>query len=78
MEWIFGTGLSYTSFAVSELSVSTPSLDENGDVTISVMVTNTGTRTGKYSVLMFLFDMYRRVSPEYKLLKRSGFAKFIL
>jgi beta-glucosidase len=70
VEWTFGSGLSYTSFSVSALSVSMNSLDESGNVTVSVVVTNTGARSGKYSVLMFLFDMYRRVSPEYKLLKR--------
>jgi beta-glucosidase len=41
----FGTGLSYTTFAESSLSV-TPSANANGTVTATFTVTNTGTRAG--------------------------------
>jgi beta-glucosidase len=69
-EWAFGTGLSYSSFELSEFTLSTQSIDEAGSVTITVKVTNTGSRSSKYSVLLFMSQIYRRVTPEYKLLKR--------
>jgi beta-glucosidase len=50
--------------------LSTQSIDEAGSVTITVKVTNTGSRSSKYSVLLFMSQIYRRVTPEYKLLKR--------
>lgn len=79
MEWEFGEGLSYVSVSVSAPRVSTASLDEKGSVTVTVDVTNHGVlapgykhgdEPALYSVLLFLFDLYRRVTPEYKLLKR--------
>lgn len=38
--------------------------DEKKEVVVSVKVTNTGTRRGKHSVLLFATDVVRRVSPE--------------
>lgn len=79
MEWEFGEGLSYVSVSVGAPRVSTASLDEKGSVTVTVDVTNHGVlapgykhgdEPALYSVLLFLFDLYRRVTPEYKLLKR--------
>jgi beta-glucosidase len=48
----FGYGLSYTSFAYSDLSVSNP--DKNGTVKVSVTVTNTGKTKGKESVQIYV------------------------
>ena len=73
MEWEFGTGLSYTTFEYSDLLLSTHNINEDGKVVVLVTVTNTGLQyTATDTVLLFLFDMYRRVTPEYKLLKRFG------
>ena len=48
-----------------------PSLTEADSLQVSLTVTNTGAKyTATDSVLLFLFDVYRRVTPEYKLLKR--------
>jgi beta-glucosidase len=69
-EWAFGTGLTYSSFEVSNLLLSSQAINETGSLTVSVTVTNTGSSTGKYSVLLFVSQMFRRVTPEYKLLKR--------
>lgn len=55
---------------MSGLQLSTQSIDETGSITVSATVTNTGDTTAKYSVLLFMNQMFRRVSPEYKLLKR--------
>jgi beta-glucosidase len=40
----FGFGLSYTTFAVSGLQLSAPSMSANGTITASVDVQNTGSR----------------------------------
>lgn len=48
----FGYGLSYTSFAYSDLSVSNP--DKNGTVKVSVTVANTGKTKGKESVQIYV------------------------
>lgn len=70
VEWKFGSGLSYTSFEYSNLELSSASMGEGGSINVKVTVTNTGVFTAKHTVLLFLFDIYRRVTPEYKLLKR--------
>jgi beta-glucosidase len=70
VEWEFGTSLSYTTFAYSNLSVHPAVVDEHGSITVSLKVTNTGNVDSLHTVLIFLFDSYRRVSPEYKLLRR--------
>jgi beta-glucosidase len=48
----FGYGLSYTTFAYSDLQISTPHFD--GKVAVSVMVTNTGEIAGKEVVQVYL------------------------
>lgn len=45
-------------------------VDEEALLRVSVTVRNTGGRAAKHTVLLFLYDLYRVVSPEYKLLKR--------
>ena len=72
-QWAFGHGLSYTTFAYSNVSLSATTVDEHTPLEVSVTVTNTGLRAGKEVVMLFLTDQVRRVSPEYKLLK--GFEK---
>ena len=42
----FGHGLSYTTFSYSGLRLDPPDVDPDGTVTVSVQVTNTGTRAG--------------------------------
>ena len=44
--------------------------DETDTLTARVTVTNTGSVAANHTLLLFLFDMYRTVTPEYKLLKR--------
>lgn len=70
VEWEFGAGLSYTSFAYEKARlVSGPTADEYTPVQISVQVRNTGKRPGKHTVLLFGADVVRRVTPEAKMLK---------
>lgn len=66
----FGTGLSYTSFEYSNLTLS-DSVITGADKTITANVTvkNTGTRDGKEAVLWFLFDEVASISRPVKDLK---------
>ena len=74
----FGDGLSYTEFAVRDLSVGTASIDaealQAGDpVGVDVTIANTGDRSGKDVVQLYLRDLYASVTPSVKQLAR--FAK---
>ncbi|MCD7746238.1 MAG: glycoside hydrolase family 3 C-terminal domain-containing protein [Lachnospiraceae bacterium] len=52
----FGHGLSYTTFAYSNLKLSQPSMTEKETVTVSVDVTNTGSCFGKEVVQLYISD----------------------
>ena len=78
MEWAFGHGLSYSKFDYSPLQLSSDSIDESSSITVTTQVTNHGPYDSKHSVLLFMFDMYRRVTPEYKLLKRYGLSRIFI
>lgn len=68
-QWEFGTGLSYTSFKYSNLKLSSNKLPENGNITVTVDVTNTGKVAGKESVLMYVSDLVASITPEFKRLR---------
>jgi len=72
----FGYGLSYTTFSVSDVKLSSPTLAQNGSVTASVEVTNTGKREGATVVQMYLQDVTASLSRPVKELK--GFNKITL
>ena len=52
----FGFGLSYTSFALSGLSVDASAFEADGDASVSVTVTNTGARAGSDVVQLYVGD----------------------
>ena len=62
---------SYTTFEYSEMTLSAPALDqtdlEQHGLDVSVVVTNTGAIESKHTVLLFLSDNYRIISPEVSL-----------
>jgi beta-glucosidase len=74
----FGFGLSYTSFALSDLAVTTAGSVEAGDLsaTVSVTVTNTGDRHGAEVVQVYVQDVESTVTRPVRELK--GFAKVAL
>jgi beta-glucosidase len=72
----FGQGLSYTSFSYSDLRLGQKTIGVNDSLTVSVTVTNSGTRAGKEVVQLYLSDLVASVSPPGKRLKR--FAKIDL
>ena len=58
VQWAFGYGLSYTSFAYSDLVLESPADFKAGDdLKVSVKVTNTGDRAGKEAVLLYSSDL---------------------
>ena len=54
--YAFGYGLSYTTFSVTGLHVSSASVPRNGSVQVSMRVTNTGTRAGDDVAQLYLHD----------------------
>ena len=72
----FGTGLSYTTFGYSNLQVSPKSAGMNGEVKVSVSVTNKGQRAGKETVIVYVRDLVATLSPPGKRVRR--FAKIAL
>ena len=72
----FGTGLSYTNYAYSDLKLSAKSIPMNGEITVSVKVTNTGGRAGKETAILYLRDEVASLAPNGKRVKR--FAKIYL
>jgi beta-glucosidase len=69
----FGYGLSYTSFAYSNLRTSAETIPPTGALTISVDVQNTGRRTGDEVVQLYVRRLRSRVArPRQKL---EGFAR---
>jgi len=72
----FGYGLSYTTFSVSDVKLSAPTLSRDGTVTASVDVTNTGKREGATVMQMYIQDVTASLSRPVKELK--GFDKVSL
>ena len=66
----FGHGLSYTTFAYSDLAISPEQISPYGSVKVSVTVTNTGDRAGKEVVPLYLRDLYSSVTTPVKSLRR--------
>lgn len=72
----FGYGLSYTSFKVSPVTLSSPTMPRNGKVEASVTVTNSGKRDGATVVQLYLNDKVASISRPVKELR--GFKRIML
>lgn len=72
----FGRGLSYTTFAYSDLRVGSPTVGMNGAMPVSVTVTNTGRRAGHETVILYVRDVAASLAPPGKRVRR--FAKIYL
>ena len=72
----FGEGLSYTTFAYSDLRLGKQTISANDELPVSVTVKNTGNRAGKEAVLVYVSDLVASISPPGKRLRR--FAKISL
>lgn len=75
-QWEFGAGLSYTTFAYSNLTLSKNTLKSGETLTVKVTVTNTGSRAGKEVVQLYTSDKVATITPSVKKLRR--FEKVLL
>jgi beta-glucosidase len=72
----FGHGLSYTTFAYSNLRLGQKTMPANGTMNVQVTITNKGARAGKETVILYLRDVVASLAPPGKRVKR--FAKIYL
>jgi len=72
----FGYGLSYTTFAYSDISLSSNKLQESGKIEATVTVKNTGLRDGEEVVQCYVRDLVGSITRPLKELK--GFRKIML
>jgi beta-glucosidase len=72
----FGFGLSYTTFAFSDLKINKNIFSPTEVATINVTVTNTGKKEGKEVVQLFVSQLVASLSPDVKRLR--GFEKILL
>ena len=72
----FGHGLSYTTFGYGEAKAAKTSMKENGTLSVSVDVTNTGDVAGKEVIQLYIGDNEASVARPVKELK--GFRKIAL
>jgi len=69
-QWPFGHGLSYTTFAYSNLRADKTDFTDGDDITFTVDVTNTGQRTGKETVMLYTSDLVAsRIVPDNRRLR---------
>lgn len=72
----FGYGLSYTTFAYSDVKLDRPTLSKGETIRASVRVTNTGTLAGTETVQLYIQDVAGSVTRPVRELK--GFRKLTL
>ncbi|MCR8932624.1 MULTISPECIES: beta-glucosidase BglX [unclassified Pseudomonas] len=72
----FGYGLSYTTFALSDMALSSTTLNATGKLDASVMVKNTGKRDGETVVQLYIQDVTGSMIRPVKELK--NFQKIML
>ncbi len=72
----FGFGLSYTTFKLSNIRTSAQRVAKDGTVTVSVDVTNTGSRAGDQVIQLYVEHLHSAVSRPHQELE--GFARVSL
>ena len=68
-QYPFGFGLSYTTFAYSDLRLDRTEIDRNGRLQVTVTVANSGTRAGAEVVQLYVRDLVGSVTRPVKELK---------
>ncbi len=74
--YVFGHGLSYTSFAYSDLNISPSNIDAHSQVEIGLTIANTGSMVGDEVVQLYLCDEFAWIPRPVKELK--GFSRVTL
>ena len=72
----FGHGRSYTTFELGDLRISDAEIPTDGELTVSVRLTNTGARAGDEVVQLYLHDVLAQVTRPVRAL--VGFARVAL
>ncbi|MBN2000039.1 beta-glucosidase BglX [candidate division KSB1 bacterium] len=75
-EYVFGYGLSYTTFEYSNLKLSAESMPMDGSITVSADITNTGDVKACEIVQLYVRDLFASVTRPVKELK--GFQRILL
>ncbi len=75
-QFSFGYGLSYTTFAYSNIMLSKNYMNSNEKITASIKLTNTGKVDGEEVVQLYIYDKIRSITQPVKELK--GFQKIFL
>jgi beta-glucosidase len=65
----FGYGLSYTTFNISNLQLSSATMSSKGSIKATVSVTNTGTRAGDEVVQLYIHDPVASISQPVRRLR---------
>lgn len=68
--YCFGYGLSYTTFEYGDVKLSADQLAANGSVTASISLKNTGDRSGKETVQLYIHDVYSSSTRPVKELRK--------
>jgi beta-glucosidase len=69
IQYAFGHGLSYTTFAYSNLSLNTNELTKDSQIEVSVTVKNTGDVEGKEVIQLFTSDLVASITPDVRRLR---------
>ncbi|MDD5315372.1 MAG: fibronectin type III-like domain-contianing protein, partial [Bacteroidales bacterium] len=69
IQWPFGYGLSYTTFAYANLKTDKTSFTAGDELTFTIDVKNTGEVAGKESVLLYSSDLYASLMPDNRRLR---------
>lgn len=69
-QYEFGHGLSYTTFTYTDLSLDTSALANDGVLKVVAKLSNTGSRDGYETVLLYSRDLYASITPSVKRLRR--------
>lgn len=68
-QWPFGSGLSYTRFEYSNLTLNKTSFNKGEEIKVSVTLKNAGSKSGKETVMLYISDLVGSVSRPVKQLK---------
>jgi beta-glucosidase len=69
LQWPFGYGISYTTYAYSNLKVDKSQFTADDVLTVTVDVKNTGAKAGKEAVLLYSSDLIASIVPDNKRLR---------
>ena len=64
VQWPFGYGMSYTTFGYSNIRVDKSEFTPDDVLTVSVDVTNTGSREGMEGVILYTSDLVASMTPD--------------